>query len=368
MKPDKDWETQLKDGLFDLPKERWAALEVDLLRRVRAEESVPARPWHLVVLETLKSLLRPAPLAVGLACLLLSVSWWFLHQESTEPKLAAMEQLEHWNNGEVLQSDSSRTWNWTASRCTLTLAGKARRMESAQGVRLRLEQGDVRFGVNPRKPGESFVVEFGACEATVVGTAFSLHYDSASTTASVEHGKVRIKTASGFEKLLLGGQHWNCEEPHATLRRPDSAPAPTAVAAPRARPAIQVANLDPEWATLEQRCSISEAQCMEASANYLLAHPVGERSAKAGLRWAGIAKKKGDLRDAMYALESAAGAQAGDLSSEARLEICALQGQRLGKIAQARENLEALLTQLPARSPLRLRAEQLRTELSADAH
>ncbi len=374
MKPDKDWEAQLKDGLFDLPKERWAAMEFDLMRRIRAQETAPEDSLLQRLRRSLGAFLRPLPLATGFACLFLTVSWWFLHQETNEPKLAGLERLERWDNGEVLQSDSSRTWNWTASRCTLTLSGRTRRLAAAQGVRLRLEQGDVRFGVNPRKAGESFVVEFGSCEASVVGTAFSLHYDSSLASAFVEHGKVRIRNASGSEKLLLGGERWNCQESHGTSRPadtaiasdPTTAPAPAQVTKPHR---IQTkSDADPEWASLERACLASTARCLEASATYLQSHPVGERSARAGLRWARIAKSRGDLRDAMYALESAAAAQGGDASNEARLEICALQGLQLGKAVQARQNLEALLAQLPAPSPLRARAEQLKAELSADAH
>ena len=373
MKPDKDWEAQLKDGLFDLPKERWAAMEFDLMRRIRAQETAPADSLLQRLRRSLGAFLRPLPLATGFACLFLTMSWWFLHQETNEPKLAGLERLERWDNGEVLQSDSSRTWNWTASRCTLTLSGRTRRLAAAQGVRLRLEQGDVRFGVNPRKVGESFVVEFGSCEASVVGTAFSLHYDSSLASAFVEHGKVRIRNASGSEKLLLGGERWNCQESHGAKRSADTAVAtpPSVAQASQAKPQQPIqtkSDADPEWSSLERTCSASEARCLEASATYLQSHPIGERSAQVGLRWARIARNRGDLRDAMYALESAAAAQGGNSSYEARLEICALQALQLGKAVQARQNLEDLLAQLPAPSPLRQRAEQLKAELSADAH
>jgi len=364
MTPERDWEQQLREGQFDLPKERWARLEVDLLRRIREAEA-PHPSFAERVANALRTWFRPLPTTVTAAVLVafFSIGWWLWHAPAPA-KIAGLETLTTWRSGARLQTDSLRTWNWAPARCTLALRGSVRRLESPRGVRLRLESGVLRFGVEPRRPGEDFTVEFGNCQASVVGTAFQLRVEGSGAWASVEHGKVRVQTAGGFQKLLLKGDSWSCREPVPGFSSPASLPTPPEAAAskaPQATPTKAViAPEDAAWNLLQTHCQKEGSGCLEALAEFLQRHPQGARAAEAGRRWAGIARRNGDLRDAVYALDLAGAARAGELSQEARLDACALRIENLHQYREGRQALDVLIPSLPPNSALRNRAQALR--------
>ena len=367
MTPERDWEQQLREGQFDLPKERWARLEIDLLRRIREAEA-PRLSFAERVANALRAWLRPLPATVTAAAFaaFFSIGWWLWHTP-VPAKLASLETLTTWQSGTRLQTDSLRTWNWAPARCTLALRGTVRRLESPQGVHLRLESGSLRFGVEPRHPGEDFTVEFGNCQASVVGTAFQLRVEDSGAWASVEHGKVRVQTAGGFQKLLLKGDSWSCREPARAPSSPTSLLAPPEAAVSKMSPQKMQAKVvpasdDAAWNALQMRCQKEGSGCLEALADFLQKHPQGTRAAEAGRRWAGIARRNGDLRDAVYALDLAGAARAGELSQEARLDACSLRIEDLHQYREGREALDALIPNLPPNSALRSRAQALREQ------
>ena len=367
MTPERDWEQQLREGQFDLSKERWARLEIDLLRRIREAEA-PRLSFAERLANALRAWLRPLPATVTAAAFVafFSIGWWLWHTP-VPPKLASLETLTTWQSGTRLQTDSLRTWNWAPARCTLALHGTVRRLESPQGVHLRLESGTLRFGVEPRHPGEDFTVEFGNCQASVVGTAFQLRVEDSGAWASVEHGKVRVQTAGGFQKLLLKGDSWSCREPARTTSSPTSLVAPPEAAVSKMPPQkmqtkVVPASDDATWNALQMRCQKEGSGCLEALADFLQKHPQGTRAAEAGRRWAGIARRNGDLRDAVYALDLAGAARAGELSQEARLDACSLRIEELHQYREGREALDALIPSLPPNSALRSRAQALREQ------
>ena len=110
------------------------------------------------------------------------------------------------------------------------------------------------------------------------------------------------------------------------------------------------------------RCQKEGSGCLEALADFLQKHPQGTRAAEAGRRWAGIARRNGDLRDAVYALDLAGAARAGELSQEARLDACSLRIEELHQYREGREALDALIPSLPPNSALRSRAQALREQ------
>lgn len=364
MNPERDWESQLRGLEYDLPKERWARLEVDLLRRIREPEAVPGRMQRIAAWWKRTSVwLRPAPVAAGFACLFLAMGWWFLRSHGNVPVVAQLKTLDSWAAGTVLHSDTLEPMAWTAARCTVSLKGDVRRLESPVGARLRLENGSVRFGVQPRHAGEPFVVEFGDCRATVVGTAFSLQVDSSGARASVEHGKVRIDGGRGLLGFLTQGQSMVCRETAGSAGLPakrDSAikpsPASGALAAPLS------ARDDSEWEALWNGCKTPSDRCLEDLSTYLRRHPTGEKAAKAASLWAERAKARGDFRDALYALDLAAHAGAGELSFQARLDACVLKARELHQETQAIKDVDALLGSLPE-GARKVRAAQLRAQL-----
>lgn len=368
MTSERDWEQQLREGRFDLPKERWARLEIDLLRRIREAEA-PRPSFAKRIANALQAWLRPLPATVTAAAFVafFSIGWWLWHAPAPA-KIASVETLTTWPSGARLQTDSLRTWNWAPARCTLALRGTVRRLESSQGVHLRLESGTLRFGVEPRHPGEDFTIEFGNCQASVVGTAFQLRVEDSGAWASVEHGKVRIQTAGGFQKLLLKGDSWSCREPahgfpsqtHLPMQRSETTPSKAALA--KAPLKSTVAPDDEAWNGLQARCQKEGSGCLEALADFLQRHPQGTRAAQAGRRWASIARRNGDLRDAVYALDLAGAARAGRLSEEAQLDACALRIEDLHQYREGRQALDALLPSLPPNSALRGRAQALRAQ------
>lgn len=368
MKAEQDWERLLGETLFDLPKERWAALEVDLMRRVREPVAVKAGWlerlgvwWHVSF--------RQAVAGMAMAGLMISVGWWMLRAPMAVPAVqAGIQRLEHWGAGEVLHSDTLKTLAWGGARCTLSLQGDVRRLESSEGTRLRLEKGSVRFGVEPRRPGEVFSVEFGSCKATVVGTAFTLRVDSAGSWAGVEHGKVKVETGSGWSRFLIQGESWSCREPVASA--PVSLDSSThAVKEPTASVGrigeMSASKNDLEWNALWDGCKNPSDRCLEGLAAYLRLHPTGAKAAQAALLWADRSQQAGDLRDALYALDLAAHAQAGEVSFGARLRIASLKARELHQKEQAIKELDALIGSL-AEGEQRSKALRLRQELGGE--
>lgn len=370
MKAEQDWERLLGETLYDLPKERWAALEVDLMRRVREPVAVKVG-WMERLGDWWHASFRPVAVGMAMATLLISVGWWMLRAPASAPaEQAGIQRLEHWGAGEVLHSDTLKTLAWGGARCTLSLQGDVRRLESSEGTRLRLEKGSVRFGVEPRRPGEVFSVEFGSCKATVVGTAFTLRVDSAGSWAGVEHGKVKVETAAGWSRFLVKGEEWSCREPAAVVSN-SSDSSGRVVKEPMAdvvRPASKARALskdDPEWNALWEGCRIPSDRCLEGLADYLRLHPTGDKAAQAALLWADRSQQAGDLRDALYALDLAAHAQAGEASFGARLRIVSLKARELRQKDQAIKELDALIGSL-SEGDRKSKAMRLRQELGGE--
>jgi hypothetical protein len=367
MMSERDWEAELGQREFDFAKERWARLEVDLMRRIREPVTAPTWRERLVArVREWSAWLRPAPVAAGLASLFLSLAWWTLREHKAPVTMVAMEEIHGWQAGEILHSDTLKIMNWIAARCTLALEGDVMRLADGKGEHLRLEKGRIRLAVHPRAEGEVLDVEFGQCKATVVGTAFTLQVDSLGSKAWVEHGKVRVD-GPGWSRFLTQGQSLVCGDLQVAgptlIREPlaDSTP----VVASKPSPSVKRApSSDREWDELWSRCRTPSEKCTEALATYLQTHPKGERAAKAAGLWADRSLARGDFRDALYALDLAAQADAGELSFQARLKACTVKARDLQQTNQALKELDQLLESLPE-GARRTRALQLRTEFAA---
>jgi hypothetical protein len=238
-------------------------------------------------------------------------------------------------------------------------------LEGEGGQRLRLEKGRIRFGVQPRRPNEVFSVEFGSCKATVVGTAFTLQVDSLGAIASVEHGKVRIDALSGLSRLLTQGQSLSCRDLTQGPVHKNDAVEPIATPKPPV-PVVAVPSSleEQEWERLWSGCKQPSEKCTESLAAYLQSHPTGERAGKCAQLWADRSMARGDYRDALYALDLAAHANAGELSFKARLKACSIKAMELNQASQALKDLDALLVGLPE-GVRKSAAMQLRADLVA---
>jgi len=131
---------------------------------------------------------------------------------------------------------------------------------------------------------------------------------------------------------------------------------------PKTAVALPTVVNDLEWDALWNGCKAPSDRCLENLADFLRKHPTGEKAAKAAHLWAERAKARGDFRDALYALDLAAHADAGELSFQARLDACTLKAGELHQEALALKDLDGLLGSLPE-GARKIRASKLRAQL-----
>lgn len=213
-----NWEKVLQDSRFDLPQERWDALEARLRQRIRTDRqavaiSAPTLGDRLRdLLSTVESWFAPAPArwAMGAASFGLAAFAaiaWLRPQEPLQTASAAFE----WSPGQTLVAHGQQQWDWQEGRTSIVVRDGAVRLEgdSSGQVRIQVERGTATFDVDHRNPTESFHVGFGACRIEVVGTRFTISADSLESSARVLEGRVRF-VGAGRDAFLDAGQELSC--------------------------------------------------------------------------------------------------------------------------------------------------------------
>lgn len=378
MNTTRDWEKVLKESQFDLPQARWDALEARLRQRIREDVAAPvpaAASWterFADFVERAREWLAPAPArwAVGgsfAIALVAGVVW--LRQDA--PVQTASTGF-HWEQGQVLATADSMSWEWTQGRSRITLRQGSMQLEqdSAGQVAIRLEEGSATFHVQHRQPTESFHVSFGACRIEVVGTAFTISRDSRSASARVIEGRVRF-VGEGRDVLLDAGQELSCERPSGSLpvaASPEStetstpsatATSPTAAALPGTAPRPSAA--DRAWSELAALCATSTEACTEARADFVRKHGTDKRAPEIAWTWGQTAREAGQLRDALFAWDVAARAHQ-RLGFRAVLAASELRLTEFAEAARAANDLDALIPRLEVGSTLWTRAWTLRRD------
>lgn len=373
MNATRDWETVLKQSQFDLPQARWDALEARLRERIRQDVAAPAPvapSWTErfgEFVERAQEWLAPAParwaLAGSCALVLVAGALW-LRPVATEQAVATGF---HWEQGQVLTTADSMTWNWETGRSTITLRQGSMQLEhdSAGQVAIRLDEGAATFHVEHRRSAESFKVSFGACRIEVVGTAFTISRDPQAASARVLEGRVRF-VGEGRDVFLDAGQELSCERPSGVApvsAAPESVGAPTPSAAPlvAGKPDRLPSSADRAWSEMEALCATSTESCTEARADFVRRHGSDHRSPAIAWSWGQTAREAGQLRDALFAWDVAARAH-DRLGFRAILAASELRLGEFSEASRAAKDLDALIPRLVEGSTLWTRAWTLRRE------
>jgi len=371
-----DWEKVLQETRFDLPQERWDALETRLRQRIREDRQVAAAPVPTLAdrlrdaLSELGSWFAPAPArwALGAASLgvavVASIAW--LRPEA--PRQVA-EASFRWSPGQALVAQGERQWDWPEGRTHIVVRDGAVRLDgdSAGQVRIRVERGVATFQVDHRQAAESFHVGFGACRIEVVGTTFTISADSLESSAKVLEGRVRF-VGLGRDAFLDAGQELSCRP--ASARR-DTAPIEPAAAAPttpsRKAPSVQApaeaapTAADLAFQALAEACRGEGAGCTDARADFVRRFGSDLRAPDVAWSWGQSARVDGDLRDALFAWDVASRA-AGKAGHRATLAASELRMGPLPDAAHAAQALDRILPDLEPGSTLWTRAWTLRRD------
>lgn len=368
------WEKVLKDVQFDLPQERWDALEARLRERIRQDSLAPlaaapspgwAERWA-DLLDRVGEWLAPAParwaLGGSFALALVAGILWL----RPEPPAATVASGFLWEPGQILTTTDSTTWDWQRGRSTITLRKGSMQLEkdSAGQVAIRLDRGSATFQVGHRVPSESFHVAFGACRIEVVGTAFTIQRDSLSASAKVLEGRVRF-VGEGRDVFLDAGQELSCTRPSGAAIPavlPDPVASPETRAAVAAQPAPRAASAaDLAWAAMEAACGKSSESCTDARADFVRRHGSDPRAPAIAWSWGQTAREAGQPRDALFAWDVAS-RSSDRLGLRAALSACELRLGELSEAPRAAKDLDALIPRLESGSTLWTRAWTLRRE------
>lgn len=375
-----NWEDILRSSRFDLPQERWDAMESRLRQRIREDRAATAakaaRPSLSDRLretfDALSSWIAPAPVrwagagALGLLVLGSGIALW---NRSESPALTSSTQELRWNPGETLEAVGQQEWEWAAGRSQISLRDGEMHLERASDgeIRIHVERGTASFQVDHRSKSESFHVGFGACHIEVVGTRFTIAVDSATSTASVQDGRVRF-LGPGRDRLLEAGQELSCTPPAAAA--PPS-PARSTAPGPAARPASSK-SADPKlvatpsaadlaFEKLQLLCRSSGATCTEARADFVRRFPSDDRAIELGWEWGQAARVAGDFRDALFAWDVAARSTR-RIGVRATIAAAELRLSELPDARRASQDLDRILPALEAGSTMWVRAWTLRRD------
>lgn len=373
MNATKDWEKVLKQSQFDLPQARWDALEARLRQRIREDVAVPSpvgASWTERLadfVERAQEWLAPAPArwALGGSFALIVVAG-VLWLRPVAPEQTVAEGFR-WEQGQVLATTDSMTWNWETGRSTITLRQGSMRLEhdSAGQVAIRLDEGAATFHVDHRRSAESFKVAFGACRIEVVGTAFTISRDSLSASARVIEGRVRF-VGEGRDVFLDAGQELSCEPasgfaPVSATPESVGTPPPSAALPAAGRSDRLPSPADRAWSEMEALCATSTEACTEARADFVRKHGSDHRSPTIAWTWGQAARDAGQLRDALFAWDVAARAPE-RLGFRAILAGSELRLGEFSEAYRAAKDLDALIPRLEVGSTLWTRAWTLRRE------
>lgn len=364
------WEKVLKESQFDLPPQRWEALEARLRQRIREDVAAPApiaatwtERWS-DFLDRAQDWLAPAPARWAMAgSFALALALGVLWLRPDAPVQTASAGFR-WEPGQVLATSDSMTWDWAQGRSRITLREGSMRLEhdSAGQVAIRLDEGSATFQVDHRETSESFQVAFGACRIEVVGTAFTIFRDSSKASARVLEGRVRF-VGEGRDVHLDAGQELSCDRPSGPVADVEPIEAPSAPALAAAPPqAKQLPGpADRDWTEMERLCATSTEACTDARADFVRKHGDDPRAPAIAWTWGQAAREAGELRDALYAWDVAARANE-KLGFRAVLAASELRLGEFSEGARAARDLDALIPRLAMGSTLWTRAWTLRRE------
>ncbi|MCB9496860.1 MAG: FecR domain-containing protein [Fibrobacteria bacterium] len=378
MSTQPNWETVLKESRFDLPRERWDALEARLRERIRQDAALSApspSPWERVseAWTWILGAFEPAPvrwgMAGGLAVALFATAILF-HGPQTSSALASSFQ---WKAGDVLDAQGVRDIRWEDARVSMHLDQARLRLEEDRSgkIRLRLESGTAAFQVDHRTAEESFQVAFDACHIEVVGTAFTIRLDSLQSSATVTEGRVRF-VGPDRQSFLDAGQSLSCYAQAGPLppspldtasTLPVTSPLPSSPSrSETSRPAPATSTpADLAFQALAKSCLHPGSACTEARADFVRRFPEDARSPEVAWLWGESAKADGDVRDALFAWDVASRSQ-GRVGTRALLAASEIRLVHLADAKRAARDLDRALASLDPGSTLWIRAWSLRRD------
>jgi len=365
MSAHRDWERTLKETSFDLPEDRWLRLENDMrgwLAREARIAKVPRSPWERF-LEGIRGW-HLGLAGAAAACAIGLGAWVWSARPAGEARLS-------WSTGQVLDTLGRADWNWTAESCRIE-ANDARLLLSEHtdsSVGIRIERGEATFHVRHRRPGASFAVEVGDCQVHVVGTVFTVGVDSLRPWVAVQEGRIRLENPR-YQRLVDAGQKSTCSEggPVAATREsrataPPGNPDATSAARPPVSSASAAQSNHPVASDSVVVPSCREgSDCVRILSQFVDRHPNHPAAAAIALRWARLAAREGDDRDALVAYGFAAASPA--LADLCRLESLRLRAGSLGQEKAVADSLDGWIPRLAVGSATWHGAWTLREEVA----
>jgi len=368
MSEHRDWERTLKETSFDLPESTWLRMENDmrgwLAREAReaGAAKVPRGRWDRILQGWrgwgLGLAGAAAACAVGLG------AWVWTAAPLGNDRIS-------WAVGQALDSRGRADWNWTDERCRIE-GNNARLVlseRSDSSVGIQIQRGEATFHVQHRRSGESFAVEVGDCKVHVVGTVFTVGVDSLRPWVAVQEGRIRLDHPR-FQRFVGSGQTSTCSEdgPRGTSTAGQVAP-------PSMKPdAASVAESAPYGKTVARPSPVRAADsvvvpscqtgpgCVRELSEFVYNHRNHPAAAGVALRWARLATREGDDRDALVAYGFASASPA--LADLARLESLRLRARGLSQEKAVADSLDGWIPRLSSGSATWRSAWMLREEVA----
>lgn len=332
MNAERNWEQTLQAEQFDLPQEQWLRMENDMrawlagqARQARVVSPPPARSW--------REWFKPARWGMVLGGLAVAGMVWV-----GLPRAVPVE----WKAGESKRLDGKYSWKYARvelqGQALLTLESVGSTM-----ARLRLDSGEARFVVHPRRAGETFQVDLEPdCEAKVVGTSFRVRKAPLGSWIEVEEGTVAF-LRSGTSRLVSGSKAFCREEPVVVV---PAASAKVVALEPLESPRAQAVPAAAEPQVEVPSCQ-DTGPCLAILAKFVQDHPSHQAKSEIALRWARLARKAGDPRDALVAYSLV---QSPTLADQARLESLEVRAAEFGQAKQVSDTLDRWLAATPESS------------------
>lgn len=356
-----DWERTLREGRFDLPEATWQRMENDMRGFLAARSREATQAANPTWRERLAAWLALPSLRWGVGLAGLALIGLFTVQNRHE--LLRPATLA-WAPGETLDAQGSVQWNWTAGRSRIEGrdAKLVLRASTDRGIQIDLQRGEATFHVQPRRPDESFSVDLGDCQVQVVGTVFTVGVDSLKQWVSVEEGKIRFANERG-QRMVAEGESSVCGEwgAAAAPSRPDTVAASVPVDVRAAQPA-KAATLPAVTEIVAPACVAGDA-CIAELSRFVNGHPEHPAVGQIALRWARLASRKGDHRDALVAYGAALEKEP-EASSMTRLEWYRTKVVGLGHTTNVSDSLDRWIETLPKSGQVWREAVGLRREVA----
>jgi hypothetical protein len=369
MSEHRDWERTLKETSFDLPESAWLRLENDMrgwLAREAREDvgatKVPRGAW-----ERFLQGWRGWGMGLAGACAACAIGFgaWIW---TSVPR---GDQRISWAVGQALDERGHSDWNWAAEHCRIQ-GNDARLMLSERSdstVEIRIQRGEATFHVQHRRPGESFAVDVGDCKVHVVGTVFTVGVDSLRPWVAVQEGRILLDHPR-FHRFVGAGQTSTCTEDG-----PAGASTAVHVEPPSGKPdALSVAEPVPTAGSVVRPSPIRAVDsvavptcqdgpdCVRSLSEFVYKHPNHPAAPGVALRWARLAARGGDDRDALVAYGFASASPA--LADLVRLESLRLRARGLSQEKAVADSLDGWIPRISSGSATWRAAWTLREEVA----